>query len=407
MPQLDWTLLDAFQAGALFALAAAYGADALGRRDRLMGWMAVGCLLLGLRHSVVCLGGHGSDPLGFAGRMQILLSALGFIALCAALVHLFPRAMPRRFPRWIALGLLPDLARVALRPLAHPVDAALGYAADLTYLVGCGIMIQAALRARMLGDPMGTRFFYGFLAASFPVVVEVAASTLFGMRLHLTGLSMMMLAIAIGSAWQWLATQSLRDQIQETEDEAEAWRALMPGATFRTDRPSAFLETAFGPGWADLLRRDGVNRVVALNGTSYRLATHPLPRRHLMGWLARDEDTRPGLGGFLAGWTVALGMDASSEASRIEGWLRTWGADIEIWSTVPPREGPYPSVLVWAREPSILAVWREDDLLRRRARWIQIGGPRTEGPHVRLAPPATESDLRGALEQLLGPAREH
>jgi hypothetical protein len=69
--------------------------------------------------------------------------------------------------------------------------------------------------------------------------------------------------------------------------------------------------------------------------------------------------------------------------------------------TVPPREGPYPSVLLWAREPSILAVWREDDLLRRRPRWIQIGGPITDGPHARLEPRAAAEKLQQTLEHLL------
>ena len=132
----------------------------------------------------------------------------------------------------------------------------------------------------------------------------------------------------------------------------------------------------------------------------------PAPGGGLLGWVDRDEDTRPGLGGFLLGWTVALGMDPSPDARRIEAWLRAWGADIELWSTVPPRQGPYPSVLLWAREPSILAVWREDDLLRRRARWIQLGGPQTEGPHARVELPVTEAALRTALASLIGHPRQ-
>jgi hypothetical protein len=89
------------------------------------------------------------------------------------------------------------------------------------------------------------------------------------------------------------------------------------------------------------------------------------------------------------------------ENQRLLTLLRSWGADVELWGTVPPREGPYPSVLLWAREPSILAVWREDDLLRRRPRWVQIGGPTTEGPHARLEPGAPEERVRLALEELL------
>ncbi|HEX9080688.1 MAG TPA: hypothetical protein VF768_00345 [Holophagaceae bacterium] len=402
----DWTLLDAFQAGALFALAAAYGADSLARRDRMMGWMAFACLLLGLHHALMPSWGalaDGSDPMS---RAQILLVSAGFLALSTAIVHLFPRHMPGRFPLWIAVGLLPNLVRSLLLRAGHPLEPVLGHATDLVYLTGCAVMIRAALKARMAGDPMGGRFFLGFVVAAFPVVVEIAASSLFNLRIHLSGLSMMVLATVIGSSWQWLATQSLRERVLETEGEAEAWRNLVPGTTFRTDRSSPFMETTFGPSWAERIRYEGVDHLVSRDGTPYRLQQHALPRHHALGAVSREDETRPGLGGFLGGWTVGLGMDPTPEASRVEAWLRAWGADIEVWSTVPPREGPYPSVLIWAREPSILSVWREDDLLRRRARWIQVGGPQTDGPHARLDPPLTESSLRAALKDLLGPIQE-
>lgn len=403
MQLLDWTLLDAFQAGTLAALALAYGADGLVRRDRMMGWMALGCVLLALRHALAPIWGSGAGP---TERFEAVLVAGGFLALCTAVGHLFPRQMPRRFPLWIGLGLLPNVIRALALPDAHPLDSVLGSLADLVYLVGCGVMIRAALNARTVGDPMGGRFFTGFTAASFPVVVEIASSSFFNLKIHLTGFSLLILSLAIGSSWQWLATQSLRDRVQEAESEADAWRNLVPGTTFRTDRPSPFMETTFGAGWADRIRQAPPDQLVAADGTAYRLQTLPLPRRHLLGWVRREDDTRPAHSGFLSGWTVALGMD-SAETARVEGWLRTWGADIELWSTVPPREGPYPSVLIWAREPSILSVWREDDLLRRRARWIQVGGPQTEGPHARLEAPLSEPSLRTALEALLGPFQGH
>ncbi len=46
-------------------------------------------------------------------------------------------------------------------------------------------------------------------------------------------------------------------------------------------------------------------------------------------------------------------------------------------------------------------MWREDDLMRRRPRWIQIGGPITEGPHARLDAGTAEEGLRHTLERLL------
>ena len=103
----------------------------------------------------------------------------------------------------------------------------------------------------------------------------------------------------------------------------------------------------------------------------------------------------------MSGWTVGLGMDDAAESSRIQLLLQSWGADLQLWGTVPPREGPYPSVLLWAREPSILTVWREGDLLRRRPRWIQIGGPITGGPHARLEPGASDRDIQHTLDRLL------
>ena len=402
MQLLDWTLLDALQAGALLALMVAYGADAIARRDRMMGWLSITCLLVGLRHVVLSLETGPILNLDMMERAQSLLVCFGFLALCMAVVRLFPRHLPRRFPLWIALGMLPNFVRNLILPPMHPLDPPLHHAADITYLVGCGAMIWATLKARQADDPMGRRLFLGFLGVSLPLVVEIAAGSLFNLKIRLSGLSLIILAMAIGTSWQWLATQALRERLLHSETEAEAWEELVPGGAFRTDRPSEFMESLFGRHWADQIETSCGERLISLQGIIYRLRSHALPSGHRLGWVERDEDTHPGMGGFLAGWTVALGMDGPSDAGRVESWLRAWGADIEIWGTVPPREGPYPSVLVWAREPSILAVWREDDLLRRRARWIQAGGPLTEGPHVRLELPITEASLRGALQRLLG-----
>ncbi|HOD33624.1 MAG TPA: hypothetical protein PKO12_09100 [Holophaga sp.] len=74
---------------------------------------------------------------------------------------------------------------------------------------------------------------------------------------------------------------------------------------------------------------------------------------------------------------------------------------MEVWGTVPPREGPFPSLLLWGREPSILAVWREYDLARRRCRWIQLGSHTGEGPHARVERPLEPEALRMALQRLL------
>lgn len=407
MQILDWTFLNAYQAGALFALAAAYGADGMARRDGMMRWMALACLALGLRHAIAQHWGNGAGLDSLAARAQLLMICLGFLSLCLAAVQLFPRVISARFPRWMALGLLPDCFLALFPPTSHLLYFSLEGISVFTQLAGCVLMIRAAMKAGMAGDPMGVRFFYGFLAASFPLLVEVAATTLFHLDIHLSGLSLLILAVVIGSSWQQLATQSLREQVQEAEAEGETWRSLIQGPTFRTDRSSPFMDVTFGGSWANRIRYEDSDHLTALDGTLFRIRRHPLPRQHVLGVLEREEGTRPGVGGFLTGWTVALGMDDPAEVARITAWLLAWGAEPTTWSPVPPREGPYPSVLIWAREPSILAVWREDDLLRRRARWIQVGGPRTDGPHARLESPVGEAELRSALEGLLGPVREH
>ena len=401
MQLMDWTLLDALQAGALLALTIAYGADAFSRRDRMMGWLAATCLLVGLRHGVLALEADAAVRLDTLERAQSLLVCFGFIALCVAVVRLFPRQLSPRFPFWVALGMTPNFIRNLALPPFHPLDPPLHHAADATYLIGCGVMIWATLKARLAGDPMGRRLFLGFLGVALPVVVEIVAEGIFNLKIRLSGFALLILAMAIGTSWQWLVTETLRERLILAEAEADAWEDLVPGGPFRTDHPSEAMTALFGEDWAARVREATEGRLTSRDGGVYRLRTHVLPAGHRLGWVERDEDTRPGLGGFLAGWTVAIGMDGTAEAASVETWLRGWGADIELWGTVPPREGPYPSVLIWAREPSILAVWREDDLLRRRARWIQVGGPQTEGPHARLEQPVTEAGLRAALEALL------
>lgn len=401
MHLLDWPFLDALQTGALAALFVSFGTDALTRRDRMMGWLALACLLVGFRHGVLAAGTLPTWNPDLVDRAQSLLVAGGFLSLCAALVHLFPRHVPARFPLWMALALIPSYLRNLVLSHPSPADTWLHHAANAVYLAACGFIIAWTLRARQDGDPMGRRLFYGFLGVTLPVVVEVAAFSLFDLKIRLSGLSLVILAMAIGTSWQWLVVHAMESRIHRAEAEAEAWRALVPGHAFRTDRPSALMEGLFGDDWADRIRNHPDAPLAAQDGAAYRVRSRILHHQERLGWYERDEDTQPGSRGFLAGWTVAVGMDDPATSARIQGWLRAWGAEVRLWGTLPPREEPYPSVLIWAREPSILAVWREDDLLRRRARWIQVGGPATEGPHLRLEPGLDEAGLRAALQTLL------
>ena len=401
MQLLDWPLLDALQTGALAALFISFGMEALSRRDRMMGWLALTCLLVGIRHAVLALGIQPAMNPDLVDRAQSLLVALGFISLCAAFTELLPRHVPRRFPGWVALAMIPNYVRSLVLPHPGPMETWMHHASNLTYLVACGFIIFWALRARQGGDPMGRRLFLGIVGVTLPVVVEIAAFSLFNLKIRLSGFSLVILAMAIGTSWQWLVVNAMESRIKLAETEVEVWRSLVPGNAFRTDRPSPLMAGLFGAAWADRVRTSPEVPLIGANGIAYRIRSRILHHQERLGWYERDEDTQPGNQGFLSGWTVGVGMDEGPEGARIQALLRSWGADVRAWGTVPPREGPYPSVLLWAREPSILSVWREDDLLRRRTRWVQIGGPITEGPHARLGPGAPEEALRRTLEGLL------
>lgn len=401
MHLLDWPLLDALQTGALAALFISFGMDAFSRRDRMMGWLALTCLLVGLRHTVLALGAQPAISPDLVDRAQSLLVAFGFIALCVALTELFPHHIPKRFPGWVALAMVPNYLRNLVLPHPSLADTWLHHASNLVYLVACGFIITWTLRARQDGDPMGRRLFLGFLGVTIPVVLEIAAFSLFNLKIRLSGFSLVILAMAIGTSWQWLVVNAMESRIRRAETEVEVWRSLVPGNAFRTDRPSPLMEGLFGAAWADRVKSSPDAPMVGANGVNYRIRSRTLHHQERLGWYERDEDTQPGYHGFLSGWTVGLGVDDAAENTRLKALLRSWGADVQTWGTIPPREGPYPSVLLWAREPSILSVWREDDLLRRRPRWVQIGGPITEGPHARLEPGAPEDGLRRTLEELL------
>jgi hypothetical protein len=400
MQVLVWPFLDALQTGALLTLFIGFGADALSRRDRLMGWLSLTCLLVGLRHALLAWSDLPFLNPDLVDRAQSLLVAFGFISLSKAFTSLFPRQVSPNFPVWIALGMVPNFLRNLVLPHPGFADTWLHHAANLTYLVGCGCILYWTLRASQEGDPLGHRLFLGFLGLTLPVVVEIAALSLFDMKVRLSGFSLVILAMSIGTSWQWLVVNSMEARIQQAETEAELWRNLVPGRAFRTDQPSAQMENLFGPAWSERVKAHPETLLLGADGVTYRLRTR-IHQQERLGWYEREDDSQPGSRGFLSGWTVGLGMDDAALATRIQELLRAWGAEVQTWGTVPPREGPYPSILLWAREPSILTVWRESDLLRRRPRWVQIGGPETDGPHARLEPGPAEDSLRRTLEDLL------
>ncbi len=395
MNLLPWLTLDALQAGGLIALAAAFSADALHRRDRMTGWLGFACLLIALRHGVGILDAAQIVPLGTADRLQSVLGSLGYGAMICALTLVFPSFYPRRMVLWIALGILPNLVRCAFLPLESILARGLHLATFATYLTGCGVTLLVLVRAQRVGDPFGRRLLGGLLVTMIPVVVEIYFRVVLDVHLRISGIGIMLMAISLGASWLWVLTYDLHDRLERVEAEAAAWRGLLPGATWHTDEESPLMEDLFGSDWTGHLEE----RMLGRDGFSYLVHRVQTEDRTALGWLEvrRENDSRS----FLRGWTVALGMDEGEAFRRVRDWLQAWGAQVEPWGTVPPREGPFPSVLLWLREPSILSVWRETDLARRRCRWIQVGGPRVEGPHVRLDPPLEEEALRGALQRLI------
>ncbi len=401
MQLLDWPFLDALQTGALIALFVSFGADALSRRDKMMGWLSLTCLLVGLRHGVLAVGTLPSINPDLVDRAQSMLVTFGFVALCTALGLLFPNHVPRRFSIWVGVAMIPNYVRNLALPHPGFWDSALHNAANVVYLLGCGALIVWILRARQDRDLMGRKLFLGCLGVTLPVVVEIAALSLFDLKIRLSGFSLLILAMAIGTSWQWMVVNGMEARIKLSESEVTTWQSLLPGQAFRTDRPMPAMVRLFGAHWTDKVQAAPDLRLLGSDGATYRIQSRALYERERLGWYEREENEQSSAHGFLSGWTVGLGMDDPDENDRMLHLLRAWGADVHLWATVPPREGPYPSVLLWAREPSILSVWREDDLLRRRPRWIQIGGPTTKGPHARLEPGASEETLQQMLEQLL------
>lgn len=378
-----------------------FAAEGIARRDRIMGWLALTCLLVAFRHAVLSLGTiHGLNP-DLLDRGQSLLIAGGFLSLCVALNHLFPDQVPDGFPGWMTVAMVPNFLRNLV--FTHPslADTWAHQLSNAAFLLGCGCLLTWIFKARQAGNPMARRLFLAFLAAAFPAVVELLAFSLFGLKIRLSGFSLVILALAMGTSWQWLMIRTMETRIHHAEKEGEAWQSLLPGSTFRTDRPSPVMEHLLGQEWADQVKTQPEGVLLGSDGFPYRVRSRSLYHEERLGWVEREDETQPGTGGFLSGWSMALGMDDLEQRTHLQALLESWGAEVTLWGTVPPRDGPFPSVLIWGREPSILAVWREHDLQRRRSRWIQVGGPTTEGPHARLEPLGSEGRLREILEGLI------
>lgn len=397
MYETPWMILDALQAGALLSLAVSFGADGLTRRDRMVSLVALTCLLMCLRHAFIALEAAGLLGPLLVDRLQSGLASLSFITMIEAMRVVFSEYFPLRTTPWLALLMLPNFVRVLVIPSDHVLYGMIRGWVMMVYVVGCALGLASVIRARLAGNPMGIRLMGGILMTSVPILVEVLLLAFLDIKLRISGLSIVLLAISIGTSWQWLIAHGLQERIDRSEAEALAWRKLVPGPTWRTQEITPFMDLLFGAGWERRLQ----DRMVGLDGLPYELHRVPIQGGGEVGWIESRAETLPGTEEFLQGWTIALGMDDGQELDATRKWLSSWGASVQVWSTVPPREGPYPSIILWGREPSILQVWREDDLTRRKPRWIQIGGALVEGPHERLERPVEPGLLRQALQRLL------
>lgn len=395
MPTLFWPLLNALQAGALLAITLSFGANAWARRDRMMGALALSCLVLAGRHGVISGSEIGLLDPAWTLKVQSSLASVGFVLLLEALVAIFPRHLPRWTSFWALLLFVPNFARNLVLEASHPWDRPLHHVANAVYVGTALYLILRVFQAYRDREPMAIRLLMGMVGVAIPVLVEAVMESTLDQKVRLSGFSLVFLATFLGSSWHWVISTNLETRLQSAEARAEGWRRLLPGPTWDQDEPNLLMERTFGTAWAQGL--PGLQR--GEDGQLYEVIdTEVLGRK--LGWVRPAQESEPSAG-FLTGWTVALGMDEGPASAGLEAWLKAWGATVEPWGTLPPREGPYPSILIWAREPTILSVWREDDMARRRSRWVQVGGPITDGPHLRLDAPVKKEELEQGLRRLL------
>jgi len=392
---LPWVVLNTLQAGALLALTAAFGADGYRRKDRMMGWLALGCLGIALRHATLILLDIHLLPMELAERIQALMASVGLTGASISVWLAFKSYFNFNLPLYLGIFLVVNTFRCLFMPLGTPLEKGLHVLILLGYPVVYGMTLLGIWRSFVAKDPISRRLMGGFLLSMFPLLVEIFVQIYFGIRVPLSGIACMLSSIAMGVSWFWVIHHGFEQKVRTLEEQVAAWRALAPGATWNTQEASPLMESLFGADWAERLD----DRLSGRDGRKYHLHRVPLKPSGEVGWLEADKE-REGEH-FLKGWRLALGVEDPEDAHRIRVWLEEWGADVDSWGTLPPREGPFPSLIIWGREPNILSVWREYELVRRRCRWVQVGGPKIEGPHARLEPPTEEAALRGVLEKLL------
>ncbi len=396
MPQPPWIVLNAVQLGVLVALVVSYGAEALRRRHRAFGLLVTGGILLGIRHLVFVFGPSWGLAPASIDRLQSPFGFAGFVLSIQAMGLMVSKTIPPALISISYLALFLNLLRAALFPPGSPWDV------WSLRLILCSILLISlasgtlVIRAALRKDPVAQSLVIGLAMGLIPAAAEAGVRLAFGLSVPLSGFAYLLLSVSLVNTWLSLQNLELLHRLEHAERQSLGWRALLPGPAYRIGESSPWMERVFGNDWEAHLK----DRMEAADH-SYRIHRAFPGTPFDQGWVEElPHAPRPDLA-LLQGWSVGLGLDERDDPEGIQRLLEDWGARVQCWGIVPPRQGPFPSLLLWSREPRILAVWREDELSRRRCRWIQVGGAEIEGPHARLERPLHPQALHDALKGLL------
>lgn len=396
MSQPAWIVLNAVQLGVLVALVVSYGAEALRRRHKAFGLLIVGGILIGLRHLILIFGPTwGLEPTN-VDRLQSPFAFAGFVFSIQAMGLMVSKAFPSALLTTSYFALSLNILRVALLTQGSIWDV---WSLRIVLLTILGVALASGIlviRAALRKDPVARSLVTGLCVGLIPATAEACMRLALGLSVPLSGFAYLLLSVSLVNTWISLQNLDLLHRMERAERESLGWRALLPGPAYRIGEPSPWMESTFGYNWETHLedRMEDAEH-------SYRIHRAFPGTAFDQGWVEELPHTPRPEFALLQGWSVGLGLDERDDPEGIQRMLEDWGARVQRWGIVPPRQGPFPSLLLWSREPSILAVWREDELSRRRCRWIQVGGAEIDGPHARLERPLHPQALHEALKGLL------
>lgn len=393
MPESPLPMLVILQAGALLGLSVWFGLDALRRKDGTLGWMAGAATATALAAILEQTG------TGWGMRLAGLPSAVGYVLLFHACCRAYPVHLPRWLPLALASALVPGVVVQGWGPLL-PAYVQWFWVMGQVLVAGLTLWgLWALFRLRDVGECAASWVLPLVWSACVLLLAHALARPYIGALLGLEHSSLLLFLLALASCHLKDLGRHEHLRAEHLEAEVEAWRSLLGGPSWRTGEAAEAMVKTFGRGWAAL------GEVLAdQEGRPYRICRKTFLDGAEVGWAEpMMREHRETIEPFLGGWTVGLGMDDGPGYDTLHGWLEAWGALVIPIGTAPPREAPYPDLFLWAREPSILSVWRELDLGRRRCRWVQIGGTDLEGPHAQVERDASEAEVREVLRSLVLP----